>query len=115
MMSFRYFKIEEFDCKETGENFMVTRFIDLLDTLREDCNFAFHVNSGFRSKTHSAEINKEKPGMHTKGLAADIRVEGGWQRFTLVAKAIEHGFTGIGVAHGYIHLDLRETPTMWVY
>lgn len=114
-MNHRYFKREEFDCSETGENEMEERYIALLDTVRHECGFAFHINSGYRSPLHSIEAAKDEPGMHTTGLAADIRVEGGAQRFRLVDVAIQHGFTGIGVANGYVHLDLRETDTMWVY
>jgi len=40
-VSFRYFKIEDFDCKETGENHMEPDFIHKLDDLREA--LAFHL------------------------------------------------------------------------
>ena len=114
-MKYRYFERSEFDCHETGENEMETRFISLLDTLRHECGFAFHINSGFRSVKHSKEIVKDEPGMHTTGLACDVRIEGGSQRYVLVEMAIAHGFTGIGVAEGFIHVDLRENAVMWTY
>jgi len=113
---FRYFKLKEFDCRETGENEMESRFIALLDTLRYDCGFPFVIKSGYRSPDHSEEVVKDKPGMHTEGLAADIKISGGVQRYALVEAAIQHGFTGIGVAKTFVHVDLREGPiVMWVY
>ncbi len=112
---YQYFNISEFDCKETGDNEMQSRFIHLLDTLRGVCGFPFIVNSGYRSPQHSKEIIKDKPGIHTKGLAADIQIHGGVQRYQLVENAIQHGFSGIGVAKTYIHVDLRDNIMMWVY
>ena len=112
---YRYFNISEFDCKETGENNMQPRFINLLDTVRDACGFPFVVNSGYRSPQHSKEVVKDEPGMHSKGLAADIRVSGGVQRYFLVQAAIDAGFGGIGVAKTYVHVDLRDDMMMWVY
>ncbi|ADM26710.1 peptidase [Pseudoalteromonas phage HS1] len=112
----RYFKLSEFDCKETGENKMSKEFLNKLDDLRHYCGFSFVVNSGYRSTSHSAEKHKSKGGTHTQGIAADIRVSNGVQRIEIVSKAIELGFTGIGVAKGFVHVDIRnDTPVMWTY
>ena len=115
-MNLRYFKREEFDCSETGENDMDDEFLQALDDLRHDCGFPFVITSGFRSHKHSKEIVKHTPGQHSKGVAADIRVSHGMGRYRLVKKAIEHGFTGIGVATTFVHVDMRDTASvMWVY
>jgi uncharacterized protein YcbK (DUF882 family) len=114
-MSYRYFKLEEFDCKETGENEMQPEFIAKLDDLRHECGFPFIVNSGYRSVVHSEERGKLMPGMHTKGEAADIRINGSDQRYLIVMLAIEQGFRGIVVAKTYVHLDTRQAPRMWTY
>ena len=115
-MTFKWFDIDDFKCKETGENEISLFFVAALDTLREDCGFPFIVNSGYRSIHHSKEAAKNQPGQHTKGIAADIAVNGGAQRFLLVKKALEHGFTGIGVAKTFVHLDKRSGPAMmWTY
>ena len=39
----------------------------------------------------------------------------GLQRYTIVKNAIKLGFTGIGVAGGFVHVDIRatDTPVMW--
>jgi len=113
---FKYFKIEDFDCQETGENQMSEEFIHELDKLREACGFPFIITSGFRSEEHSIEARKDSPGMHTKGIAADIKVTGGAQRRLLVTKALEQGFGGVGVEKRFIHVDTRDTtPVLWCY
>ena len=115
-MRFKYFTIEEFNCQETGENEMSAEFIYKLDQLREACGFPFKITSGYRSPNHSIEKRKSKPGTHASGIACDIFVSGGAQRHTIIKEAMRLGFTGIGVAKTFIHVDIRETtPVVWKY
>ena len=112
----KYFKIEEFDCKHTGKNEMVPEFLEKLDHLRDECGFPFVVTSGYRDKTHPVEAAKKAAGVHSQGIACDIKVNTGYQRYVLLKKAFEHGFTGIGVAKDFIHLDARMgIPVVWTY
>lgn len=112
----KYFKIEDFDCQETGENGMSFEFLDRLDILRERCGFPFIITSGFRSERHSIEAKKNKPGTHAQGIASDIRVNSGAQRYLIVKEAMEMGFTGIGIADTFIHVDDRlSPPVVWLY
>lgn len=116
MNSLRHFTLKEFDCKETGENKMKKEFLHKLDELRQYCGFPFVITSGYRSIYHSLEAKKSKPGTHAQGIAADIKVGNGVERIAIVSKALELGFTGIGVADGFVHVDARKTtPVMWVY
>ena len=114
---FKYFTLEEFDCQETGENGMRHEFIHALDALRHECKFPFKITSGYRSKNHSLEAKKPGgPGQHCAGIAADIAVSGGAQRFIIVAKALELGMSGIGIAKSFVHVDMRQTtPVIWTY
>ena len=55
-----------------------------------------------------------------KVIAADIKVRDGVQRFRIVEEAIKMGFSGIGVASSFVHVDIRcldgnESPVMWTY
>ena len=112
----KYFKTEEFNCTHSGENRMDITFLNLLDTLRDVCGFPFVITSGYRCPWHPVELKKKAPGTHTKGIAADIQVSNGQQRLSIVKHAIELGFTGIGVAKGFVHVDTRNTtPVMWTY
>jgi|TARA_A100001515_G_scaffold137910_1_gene131000 zinc D-Ala-D-Ala carboxypeptidase len=114
---FKYFTKEEFVCKETGENEIEEELIFALDELREHCGFPFVITSGYRSPDHPIELKKKTPGTHAQGIAADIAVSSGLQRYIIVKNAIKLGFTGIGVAGGFVHVDIRatDTPVMWTY
>jgi uncharacterized protein YcbK (DUF882 family) len=115
-MSFRYFDLSEFKCSETGKNAIRPKFVYALDELRGVCGFSFVITSGYRSKDHSIEKKKAQPGVHTEGIAADIKVADGVQRRAIVENALELGFGGIGVAKDFIHVDLRDTtPVIWTY
>ena len=115
-MNLKYFDIKEFDCKETGENHMQPAFLKKLDKLRDVCGFPFVVTSGYRSPNHSVERNKKTTGKHTQGIAADIATSDGSVRYKIIEEALKLGFTGIGVAKTFIHLDTREgTPVIWSY
>ena len=116
MRQFKYFDINEFACHETGENQIKDELVHCLDMLRERCGFPFVITSGYRSERHPIEAEKAKPGTHTQGIAADIKVADGVQRLAIVANAIDLGFSGIGVAKHFVHVDIRgTTPVMWAY
>ena len=81
-------------------------FLKAIDDLREVCGFPFVLTSAYRAKTHPAERNKPNPGMHTKGLAADIKCTGSYERYKILKHALAAGFTGIGIGKDFIHLDI---------
>jgi len=116
-MSLKHFKREEFDCQVSGTNNMEQEFLQKLDELRAYCGFPFVITSGYRHPTlHPIERKKDVPGTHAQGIAADIKITNAADRFTLVNNAVKLGFTGIGVASDFIHVDTRgTTPGMWTY
>ena len=115
-MTFKYFTRDEFNCQETGENEMEDEFIHALDALRSECGFPFKITSGYRSPKHSIEAKKSKPGTHAQGIAADIAVADGSQRYLVVKHAMALGFSGVGVAKSFVHVDTRlGVPVVWVY
>jgi zinc D-Ala-D-Ala carboxypeptidase len=117
MSKYAYFDIAEFDCSQSGSNKMEPAFLEKLDELREIVGWSFQITSGYRDLSHSAEVNKlGGGGYHTKGIACDVRVHSGKQKHELIKAAMAHGWTGIGVAKTFIHLDTREdTPVVWSY
>jgi uncharacterized protein YcbK (DUF882 family) len=117
-IKFKYFKLSDFNCQETGKNEMDVAVIRKLDHLRDVCGFPFIVTSGYRDLQHSAERHKPNGGgTHTRGIAADIAVNGGRQRMQIVRHACALGFVGIGIAKGFVHVDMRDDhkPVMWCY
>jgi uncharacterized protein YcbK (DUF882 family) len=116
-MSLKHFTREEFDCQVTGTNNMEMEFLEKLDELRAYCGFPFVITSGYRHPTmHPIENKKEVPGTHAQGIAADIKITNAADRFSLVNNALKLGFTGIGVASDFVHVDTRgTTPVIWIY
>ena len=117
-MTYKFFRLEEFNCTHTNKNEMDHEFLVKLDELRERVGFPFIITSGYRDATHPAEARKAEPGTgyHCQGLAADIAVSNGFERMNIVHEALKLGFGGIGVAKGFIHIDGRKTtPVMWTY
>ena len=116
-MKLKYFKLSDFNCTHTGKNEMEEDFLLRLDELRDRCGFPFFITSGYRDITHPVEAKKEVGGQHTKGVAADIMVINGYQRYTILKEALAMGFKGIGVANSFIHVDDRvgKSVTSWSY
>tara|TARA_R110000751_G_scaffold288487_1_gene394547 strand:+ start:476 stop:823 length:348 start_codon:yes stop_codon:yes gene_type:complete len=115
-MQMQYFHIEDFDCQETGNNKMCPFFLEKLDELRHRCGFPFIVTSGYRDPSHSIEARKTRPGTHARGIAADIRINSGSEGYVIIKEAMKMGFTGVGVAKTFIHLDTRiSIPVTWSY
>lgn len=119
-MDYKYFSPETdpklFFCSHNGFPGIKPEFVQRLDKLREACGFPFVITSGYRSEQHPIEAKKTSPGTHAQGIAADIAVADGWQRRTVVEKAIELGFRGIGVHDKFVHVDVRDSvQVLWVY
>lgn len=115
-LDLKHFTLSEFDCQHTGNNDMNSDFLSLLDQLREECAFPFVITSGYRDKTHPIEEAKPQPGVHSQGIAADIACSDPFLRYVLVQRALEMGFTGIGVHRSFVHVDTRnDEPRMWTY
>jgi len=116
MPQYRYFSKEEFVCQHTGRNEIKEDLLFRLDFLREECGFPFVITSGYRDSSHPVEARKARPGTHSQGIAADIKVTNGFERRMLVKQALKFGFSGIGVAKGCVHVDVRKTsPVLWAY
>ena len=92
-------------------------FLFVLDEAREIAKIPFFINSAYRSPTHPLSI--ENPtSSHIKGLAVDIKATDMTTRFKIVEALISVGFTRIGIADTFIHVDLDFDKTqqlMWPY
>jgi uncharacterized protein YcbK (DUF882 family) len=120
------FSHSEVQCKETGDCRMLPSFMDRLQALRIEFNKPMVITSGYRSRNHSAELKKDRPGTHAMGCAVDAECFG-TDALKLIELAIKHGFTGIGVKQHsdpnkrFIHLDdaanatHRPRPWLWSY
>jgi uncharacterized protein YcbK (DUF882 family) len=113
------FKRDEFTCRcGCGRNEMKPEFLERLQALRSVYGKPLHITSGYRCPQHPVEAAKAQPGMHATGLAADIGISGS-EAVALLRLALDAGFRGVGVQQKgngrFIHVDLREVPTVWSY
>jgi len=119
------FSEKEFACSHCGECHMNESFIAKLQSLRSHYGKSMVISSGYRCKDHPIEKRKRKPGTHTSGHAADIKIKQG-AAVELLTLALRSGaFTGIGIQQKgdhdsrFIHLDDKDMgptrPTIWSY
>ena len=116
MYSTKNFTAEEFACKHTGEHGIQKHVVDKIQALRDMVGRPLTISSAYRSPTHPIEAKKSTPGTHAQGLAVDIKVSSGAERYELIQCGLLLGATGIGVNKTFIHLDWRKTtPVAWEY
>lgn len=115
-----YFTAGEFsspDQPDSGYK-MDSTFIARLDSARGIAGIPFKINSGYRSEHRNRLVGGVKNSAHTKGLAADIKVESGSERYIITKALMDVGFTRLGIANGFIHVDSDTTKpaeVIWLY
>ena len=105
----KYFKEVEYK--------MDADFLAKLDKAREFAKVPFVINSAYRSPEHPEYI-KNPTSSHIKGLAVDIKATDSKTRFKIVKALVTVGFTRIGIADTFIHVDLDFDKTqnvIWTY
>ena len=99
------------------EEGMNVEFLAKLDEAREFSKIPFIINSAYRSTEHPESI-KNPTSSHIKGLAVDISVKDSVTRFKVLNALIAVGFSRIGVAGTFIHVDLdidKSQNVIWTY
>lgn len=90
-----------------------------LDAARERAGIPFIITSAFRSKEHELERGRSGNSAHTRGRAFDIAASTDRERALIIDAAVKVGFTRIGIAHSFIHLDddvhCLPSPRLWLY
>ena len=102
--------------KDKEEN-MNVNFLAKLDEAREYANIPFVINSAYRSPEHPLSI-KNPSSSHIKGLAVDIGAKDSRTRFLIVDALLAVGFSRIGIADSFIHVDSdldKSQNVIWTY
>ena len=116
-----HFWIGEFACRDGTEGIIIDkRLAEGLQRMREIIGKPIVITSGYRNPEHNRAIGGAVPSpasegsQHLYGKAADIAVVGmSGERLASVAR--QAGFTGIGIARTWCHVDVRDTPAEWRY
>mgnify|MGYP001376818647 FL=1 len=110
----QYFKYEEFDSPDqpgSGSDNMCPDFLELLDFARGQAGIEFRITSGYRSREHNAKVGGKPESSHLVGKAADIACKNSRDRFIIVSALLDAGFTRIGIADTFIHVDSDSKST----
>jgi uncharacterized protein YcbK (DUF882 family) len=110
-----HFHLSEFECGcGTCQAQMIdSRLLVALDLLRESIKAPIIITSGYRCPAHNKAVKGAKKSRHLAGEAADI--------YTIAAtieeleKRAEEHFSRIGVGKTFIHVDVGEGKSKWVY
>lgn len=103
--------------KNIEEN-MDANFLCKLDEAREYAGIPFIINSAYRSVADNERVGGKKNSSHLKGLAVDIKTTDSRTRFLILDALFMVGFTRIGIADTFIHVDLdsdKSQNVVWTY
>lgn len=114
----RYFIPEEFQCTCGCGKDVVDELKELLDRTRGLAGIPIFINSGARCIQQNEKVGGSKTSSHTKGLAADIRTKNSNERYKVLDALLSIGFTRIGIADSFIHIDIdtqKPQNVLWTY
>jgi len=107
------FTEDEFRCKYTEECHMHPAFMSILQWIRDDYKKPIIISSGYRAPSHPVEAKKDRPGEHTRGMAADILCSG-LDALELIKCAQSHNIKRIGLkqkgeySQRFIHIGIAD-------
>ncbi|MEK7499904.1 MAG: D-Ala-D-Ala carboxypeptidase family metallohydrolase, partial [Patescibacteria group bacterium] len=114
----------EFDCKCNNPDCTKTYIDDAallkLESLRDLIGYPIRINSGYRCSKHQQELRDKGlqtakgTSNHETGSAFDVSCEN-MTGEELATEAKRVGFSGIGTAPTWVHIDTREIITEWLY
>lgn len=117
----------ELASRDTGRISIQTDSLDRLQRLRTAFARPIILTSGYRTPEENARKSSTGlTGPHTTGRAFDLKCLDSRTRGQLVRMAVLFGFTGIGIAPTFLHLDdvppgvphiprFADAPVIWLY
>ena len=121
VMNLKHFTYEEFDSPDLpGSGFanMDRNFLEMLDYARQIARVPFKINSGYRTKEHNQKVGGKPKSSHLIGKAADIAISNSQERWAVLTALQDAGFSRLGVAKTFIHVDSDEAKSsnvIWTY
>lgn len=113
-----HFRKSELACKCCGKLKFPEEMVEFIERVRNAFGKRMIVTSGYRCAKHNMSVGGKSGSAHVQGLAVDFAVMNGQERYAMLRAAIQSGAKGIGIAEGFMHMDImtrREHQTLWVY
>ena len=115
----KHFEPSEFVCNgiECYEQ-MSDDLLLSLGTARQIAGIPFHINSSWRDKDTNQRVGGKPNSAHLRGNAVDIACTNSSDRHTIIDACMAAGFTRIGIAKTFIHIDVdSDLPNnvIWTY
>lgn len=113
------FSSDEFACKCCGRQNINENLVFQLQKIRGIVKKPIIITSGYRCPAHNKKIGGSPKSQHLLGKAADIVIKGlsVKQMYQVLVPFHKKYFAGLGIypEQGFIHIDTRDEPTIWVY
>lgn len=110
-----HFDRTEFSCQcACGFNTVDIELLEILETVRHYFMQPVKITSGCRCTTHNLKIGGSYDSQHTKGRAADFKVQNTTPQevHDFLCRTYPDRF-GIGLYESWIHVDSREKKARW--
>ena len=112
------FNKEEYACKcGCGRADIKAELARKVQEVRDILGRSIKINSGIRCIRHNGNIGASETSSHVDGWAADLQTKGSAARYEMLAAVIQV-FDRVGIAKGFIHVDVDTTKTagvVWTY
>ncbi len=107
----KHFKVKEFACKDGSPVVFIDEYLwTMLDILRSKIGKPVIITSGYRTLEWNKKCGGAKYSYHTRGMAADIRVDGmNPKELANKLNAITPDECGIIVYKSWVHFDVRTS------
>lgn len=109
------FRVQEFASKDGADTILIdTKLVDYLQQIRDKFGLPVIISSAYRTKAHNKAVGGATNSYHTRGMAADIIINGVESKRTAAyAEAI--GVQGIGwyESQKFCHIDTRTGKYFW--
>jgi len=103
-------------CRSAG---VKSSLVGRLQAARDEAGIPFKISSGVRCREHNRQIGGVDSSAHVKGHAADIdNADTSQERFAILHALLKAGFTRIGIAKTFIHVDDdpdKPAGVVWLY
>lgn len=111
----KHFQVKEFASKDGADTVFVAALLPMvLEAIRSIYGKALNINSAYRTDAHNKAVGGEDQSRHTRGMAADVWMEGvSPEELAKTARTLMPDWGGIGVYDWGIHIDVRKEKADW--